>query len=402
MADANVEAPHDKRRMRIEAREGLCGRFYCVEDVFMDRPVQVNVKPDEWAKDGKDPRAVNDFGVPASIRAGWLPEAIKSAMAAKPFPVGLGEAVFVKSPDVGKLTEIFKKMFNRNLFVYHSDDSALSLVCSDGMFWCNLDISSCDTSQGSCVFEFMYLLCPVEFLRIMSFLLDQCAQTCKVGHGKSRLLFKPVRYFEYSGSLLTTLLNCVASFNIGRQILEGWSGGTREEARSYVNSVLERCGWKVTCEEEPMFSGVQFLKHSPARTEDGEIVACTNLGVLLRALGQKTGTLPKGDPYEQAVLFNTGLVSGFKHAGNTSLLRILQDKYPVRVPAAIVDRHGSNITKYHSNGNSSPISDDSVRCRYRLTPGAYWEMLDLLAVSQVGDVIDCEASRAILFRDYGL
>lgn len=380
----------------------LCGRFECLEDLFMDRPVQVNVKPDEWAKPGKNPRAVNDFGVAASIRAGWLPEAIKTAMASVQWVVGDAACMFVKSPDVSVLSRLFQRMYRSSLFVYHSDDSSLSLKCTDGMFWCNLDISSCDTSQGPSVFEFLYLLTPDNevLLRVMSLLLSQCSQPCKVGHGRRRLLFRPLRYFEYSGSLLTTLLNCVASFSIGRQILEGWKGGTRAQARAHVDAVLKDCGWLVTCEEERTFQGLQFLKHSPCFTEGGEIVACTNLGVILRALGQKVGNLPSGDPYVSAQRFNAGLVAGFVHCGNTSLLRLLRSLFPLEKDTVV--RHGSNITRFHTGGSELPISDSSLLERYQLSIGAYQELLDLLSVSTVGSLIDCHASRTIIHRDYGL
>lgn len=429
MAHQNVDAPHPKRRMRMAAREELCGRFECVEDLFMDRPVQVNVKPDEWAKPGKDPRAVNDFGCAASIRAGWLPEALKCAMEKVQWRVGGGCCVYVKSPDVAVLSRVFSRMYRSSLFVYHSDDSSLSLVCDDGMFWCNLDISSCDTSQGPSVFEFLYLLCPEEHLRVMSLLLAQCSQPCKVGHGRKRLMFRPNRYFEYSGSLLTTLLNNVASFTIGRLILQGWKGGSRVDARRHVQSVLLECGWKVTLEEESSFGGLQFLKHSPCLSEEGEVRAVTNLGVLLRALGQKSGSLPKGDPVErstsvlpglaagltqcfrshsslvydvaeQARRFNAGLVAGFVHCGNTSFLRLLQEKFPLKADTAV--RHGSNITRFLTGGSTILISDVSLLERYQLTTGAYQEMLDLFAVADIGDLIDCEATRTIIHRDYGL
>jgi len=319
-------------------------------------------------------------------------------MSARHYLVNGVKFYFVKSPDVARLSHLFSKMYRENVFLYHSDDSAIALTCTDGMFWANLDISSCDTSQGPSVFQFLYLFCPDEFLPVMSLLVEQCAQTCKVGHGRSRLLFKPRRYFEYSGSLLTTLLNCVASFTIGRAIVGGWKGGSRADALAHVNGALSTCGWNVTCEVEERFSGIQFLKHSPAFTTDGDVCAVTNLGVILRALGQKTGNLPKGDLYEQARLFNSGLVAGFVHCGNTRLLRVLQEKFSL---SAVV-RHGSNITKFHTGGSLSLVNDDTVIERYGMTPGAYQELLDLLCVSEIGDLIDCQASRSILLRDYGL
>lgn len=386
--------------MRQAAREELCGRFDVLVDVFMARPVQVNQKPYEWAKPGKNPRAVNDFGVPASIRAGWLPEVIKSAMSV-PHKVGCGETVFVKSPDVAVLTSLFRRMYTSNVFAYHSDDSSLSLVCSDGMFWCNLDLSSCDTSQGPCVFQSMFLLTPDEYLRHMSLLVNQCRSVCQVGHGPKRLRFRPVKFFEYSGSVLTTLLNNVASFNVGRQILEGWKGGTRKQAHGFVTDVLERCGWRVVCEVEDDFEGIQFLKNSPCFGEDGEIRTFMNLGVILRALGQKTGDLPgKGDWVDRAKMFNRQLVKGMVHAGNHSLLAALERKFNPDVPACPV--YNSNALRLLTNGSRAALRDTSVCRRYSASPAEWQELLDVVLASDVGDVIDVSLSRKCIRRDYGL
>lgn len=401
LSNKSVDQPHDKRRARVAARAELEGRFECFEENFVDRPVQVNVKPLEWAKPGKMPRAVNDFGMKASIRAGWLPEAIKSAMSACPYKVGAGCCWFVKSPDVAVLTSLFRAMDGGDVFAYHSDDASVSLRCVDGMFYANLDISSCDTSQGPAVFESMYLLCPEEYLHVMRLLVSQCQEPCQLGYGPGKLLFRPIRYFEYSGSLLTTLLNCVATFNIGRQIMERWTGGSRADAEKLVRETISSCGWSCTLETEPRIEGIQFLKTSPCRTIHGDIGMVVNLGVVLRALGQKSGEIPgHGDVKSRAREFNASLVAGMVHSGNHSLLRLLEAKFP---------RHWGTKAVYNSElhrrliGGSRVVLDDMSVCRrYDITMAQYQDLLDAIEYAGFGDVICTSASSIIIMRDYGL
>lgn len=396
-------APHVKRALRAPAWEEVLrdGDDRSEDVTFMGRYVQVNIKPDEFAKPSKPPRAVNDLGVKASLRAPWLVNAVKDALSSHPLVYKGWEYIFIKSPSMIALAEAFEKMTRRNVFLYFSDDSTVAFRTSEGMFWANLDITSCDASNGTSVFESLLDFAPGRLRRHMKALLRQCTWECRVGYGKGCLKFKPVEYFEYSGSLLTTLLNCVANLALGFYITQGYTPRSMLETQKWIEDRLGSCGWQCTIQRCSSFEEVQFLKCSPCRTVSGKWLPCLNLGVILRSIGQRRGDLPgRGDLAARARSFNAGLVKGFVHAGNHRLLRTLQTKYLSERNADV--QFNSDAARFLTDGLKEILDDASVCARYGISLGAYDELNNLIAHADFGDRISCQASDTILQLDYGL
>lgn len=373
------------------------GREFGYRDQFMDRPVSLNLKKGEFAKPGKPGRIVCDLGTPASIRSGWLITIIKEACTAVEDIVNSARLVYVKSPDMEFMSEQFNLMRTKSHFVYHSDDSCLALECLDGMLWLNLDISSCDSSNGTSVFNELLQVVPDTLVPEISTLLDQCRAKCRVNGTK--LDYEPVEFFEYSGTTLTTLLNNIASRTIGAQLLAGHIRGTKEEVLANVNRILDVCGWKCTVDVCSSLEELQFLKCSPLLGVDGAYHSCLNLGVILRCFGQCYGDLPGRGPIAiRGYEHNCGLVAGLVHAGETSLLHALRRRFPPRGQTAI----HTNASQSLENGSPSYIMDQSVSTRYGITLVDYQELINSIDASSVGDFVDVAASRTILQMDYGL
>jgi len=396
----SANQPHPKRCARmaglLELEEG--GRLFDRTDIFMDRPVRINGKKDEFAKPGKNARTTGDFGIPASIRGGYLMEALKLALSEMDMRIDGIPLRYVKAPKREILREVYKYMENNSMFVYHSDDSSLSLKCGDGMAYFNLDIAGCDCSQGPAVFRMLRQCTPDDQLWLIDLLIEQCAQECVLGYGAAKLRFKPVTYFEYSGTLLTTMLNNIANMCIGVHIIRNVDLTSVECCRASLEKVMLNCGWSCPAVRCDVFEGIQFLKTSPCYLVNGEIDAILNLGVILRVLGQKRGDLPgRGDLERRAFEFTAGLVSGFKHAGDHVFMSLLRSLYP-KVEAI----YGSNCLRYLEGSDIGSCDTNSLARRYGLQVQDIEEMCTLYQNSAYGDVIHCRASNAILELDYGL
>lgn len=401
--------PHPKRELRVRAAMELNddGRLWCPSDDFMygrNRYVMLKQKPREWGKSGKFARVICDLGTPASLRAGVLFESIKKAMASTPLVGDSFSVHFVPVPNVRLLTKFFREMMTRNMALVFSDDMALSVHyrrCDGtiGRLYAEVDISGCDASQGPAVWDLARRLVPTSLLSQFDATLSQALKPCVVGHGREKMLFQPMLPREYSGIIATTVLNNCSSFCIAYHLLSQFPLLPELECRARLQERLEECGWRCTLLVADNVERLTFLKHSPVLGVDGQYYAALNLGVILRSLGQKTDDLPgSGDLVKRAFEFNSGLVKGLVHSGNTALLRLLQRKFDADVKPV----YNSYLVEQVSDGPNVVLHDASLLLRYGLSQAQYEEMLFLLEIASMGDVIDCEASRRIMDVDYGL
>lgn len=365
-------------------------------------PVQLNMKTMEWGKPGKNGRIVCDLGTPASLLGGDVLSVMKDVLAARPTVVLGQEMHFIKSPDRNRLREAYKGMLTKNMFLYFSDDSTWSRRCTDGMLYVNLDLSSCDLSNGPAVFQYLAHLFPPGYEALGLMLIEQCRSPANLGHGTGRFRVAPEWYYEYSGTTLTTMLNCLANVMIGEQLAH-IPYGSRKATCVCLEHLLKNCGWKVPFtvgDECERFEDITFLKTSPAYTVDGAVDSILNLGVILRTLGQKVYDLPGRGPMEnRAYEFNSSLVRGFKHAGDTSLMELLKRKFRGESMHCV---HESYTVNHMVGTDVGRIDDHSLCSRYRITVAELHCMLNTLEQAGFGDIIDTPASRAILKCDYGI
>jgi len=195
----------------------------------------------------------------------------------------------------------------------------------------------------------------------------------------------------HSGSTLTTFANNIANFYLGLSIYNGTHAGmTKQEVVDIIPRLCGELGYKVTVEVCDVIEDVQFLKHSPVYTVDGKISAALNLGVILRTLGQTDGELTMSPEH-----FLSGIINGFKHAGNSTLMRVLRKHV---ISTKVIAKH---YLIAHSSGREGLLDDNSLVRRYRLSLDEYHDLCSILDSAGIGDVIRTEASIKIMKRDYG-
>lgn len=403
---AYMEQPHAKRKERVNTLEEvkLCGTLNTEWDPTSHVNSEIKI---ETGRNKKLPRQFISLGTKSILLAGFIMSKFKDC-----FTEQFGcDSEFVSGPTVVNLTRVFSRLMDPETlyFCYYSDDSCCSIRCVDGVFMANIDISSCDTSHEQALFDLLVYLCELDTV-VQSLLRDCVAQLCSALNIVSSEGYKVVLLFGtallYTGSIITTPINNLANrvilASIKRELAKHIGVLRRSDCRALIVRAAENCGYIVTVDvcNEPQ--ELQFLKTSPVLTMDGWI-PCLNLGVILRVLGHCWGDLPGKDRIEvRAYDWQAQLVASFVHSGDHSLLRVLRCKYPM---VRKIKRMESMVNKlFEYRGLDFPgnyITDEELSIRYSLSHSELHELLQQLEEAQVGDMMDCIASRKILSKDYG-
>lgn len=374
---------------------------HAVREQTFTSVVKLKQKPHEFAKPGKYARITCDLGTPASLRAGWLPEAVKHSMSEVREVVGGVLIGFVNSPDPVVVGECFDAMLTRPCWWFFSDDATVSLPVLDDdgvvrLAWFNVDISSCDSSCSQSVAELLLSCCPQEDHVHMRALIKQLSAPCSLGRGPGRMLFRPVTLFEYSGSVLTTALNNCSMFTAASFCAEQWSTPSRKFSVELLEALLLAAGWRCSVELCECFEDVQFLKQSPVLRESGRYGAMLNLGVVLRSIGQCRFDLPGSGPLEErARLHNSSVIRGMLPGGLNPVVCAYVQKFGVVAEAA------EAFYGFPRSGVGPTFDSQSMCRRYRVELHELEHFLDVLRESGFGHVIDTPFSRAVLAKDYG-
>jgi len=400
MVASHITLPHPKRSLRIRSLADWVASHGCDEDnpQYPDREQVCGfLKKDEWAKPGKIPRQVVSMGVTRSIYGAHVAEDVKQSLAEVEDDEDGHCIVFVKSPEYEQLREVFNRLVLGDYSAIFSDDMCVSYRTVDGLVYrANLDISGCDASHTRGVFDVAQELANgTEYQTIMRNLIAQCAEPFVLCSGEDSMRFRPTGPILYSGSVLTTLINTIASRQIARHVASRARGATLQHIRENIQAWLDETGYDVTAEECHTPEELQFLKHSPYLSGDGTLVPQLNLGVVLSSMGQKVGDLPgQGDLVQRAIAFNASLTASLVHSGENSVLYAFRRKYPNGV---ILPEHQSKLEDAHG----AHVEDHEICKRYGITVPDLQELVDLIDQSKIGDVINCVASRAIILKDYG-
>lgn len=407
--------PHIKRALRVQSLQILKDTSAFLEGIFT-RKVEGKVKFPEFAKPGKYPRMIGDYTCPGSLYGGFLMDSIKEAFSEEYSAFDGHKMVFVKSPNREVMLDVFHKLVNPELltFVYHSDDSCAGVRCEDGMLWMNVDISSCDTSNRSPVFEWLEYVCESSaYLKVMKGMVAQCRNPLYIANPfskKEKLKFKSSEPIEYSGSLLTTALNNVASSNIGLafscEVEKLRSEGGRLTRSAVVELMIKSArnvGYLVTCEVVTEIEGIQFLKNSPFTTQGGGLDFFLNLGVVLRSLGSCDSDLPGKSSeslYVRAYRHVSSVLKGYCHAGNNDVFNALRQKFPIREEVGTCD---VKIWYHASEMDSVEYMPNSALCkRYGCTEAEIEQLVFHINECDIGTIVSCSALEKIYKLDYGI
>jgi len=358
----------------------------------------------EKAKPGKNPRLVGDYTTPGSLLAGYLCEYAKSAF------IGCDDAYsqfgfnvcgmyseFVKSTDADTLRRIGEMLVsdNRNLHFHHSDDSLLKI---DGKLY-ELDISSCDSSNGSPIFDIvLWLFEGTQFHDVMRRCVAQCELPLKLRdpfNFISSVKLQTIRPFEFSGSTLTTLLNEIASTLIGLQISYDKSVTCEQVIQSAI-----AVGYNVTLVPRDNMAQATLLKNS---WWDGE--SFLNLGAMLRSFGTFSGDLPGSSKIPLEIRcedFCGSLVVAYKHCGSTSVYKALARRYVYHTgyyDDVVCDKLSYS---YDSSIKRGDIGDAALIARYGVTQSEIDELCYHIVNRKMFQHLSLPIIDKIYEVDYGL
>jgi hypothetical protein len=396
-----AQLPSAKRRIKLLA---LIDVINSSEYSLFVTHIRGKLKLYEKAKPGKNPRLIGDYTTPGSLLAGYLCEIAKSAFVGcqdgysqHGFDVCGMYSEFVKSTDSATLDRVGDMLVNdtRNMHFHHSDDSLLKL---DGKLY-ELDISSCDSSNGQPIFDIVsWLFEGTQYKDIIERCIGQCSLGLKVRdpcNYSNSVKLQGIRPFEYSGSTLTTLLNEIASTLIGIQI----SFDKSNTSEQVINSAMS-VGYNVSLVLRDNMSQATLLKNSWDGTR-----SFLNLGAILRSFGTFSGDLPGSSKIPLDIRcedFCASLVIAYKHSGLTSVYKALARRYCYHTGYYDdVVKHNLSYS-YNSEFARGDISDKAIIDRYCVTQSQIDELNYYITFRPMFQVLSLPIIDKIYFVDYGL
>jgi hypothetical protein len=391
--------PHIKQKLRIRSAEQTLSLGKLLSLIHTSNN-KIVVKTGELLPPGKAPRVIGDLSTNASIVGSLLAKIFK-VVSEKPFRHRDLYSRFQPNPDTHRLIRLFKHILNPIDSLVHyffSDDSIMSYRCSDGLAVCNLDISSCDSSITSSLFDLMISMWPVGWDQLARACVEQLLHKVKIYSGKYKLKVKPLTVRLLSGSSLTTLIDGLGNQLIGYVVSENVHHGmTKRQFYNCVEQSGRIAGFDLTIQIAEEYSKLQFLKFSPVYTSCNQLTAILNIGAIVRNLGSSDKRLPgKGPILQRYNNYMRGVISGYEHAGNHIVFDILRTKYP----------HTTNVIydRYHHITGKQPgyVDQHELFKRYDLTHAQIDEFLYCLRTAGYGDLYNCPALQRILNIDYGL
>lgn len=245
----------------------------------------------EVAKENKYPRLVVSMGEEAALIGRFIAKRCKMAMTT-PFITETLYAQFVPTSSYADLKKAFETLaypHKKWVYIYSSDDSCMAHFDGGKVTWMDIDISSADKSHGWVVFEALRELVPEIHRSEIDVCISQLTAPLKIRNidrPREVVKLKPKRPVLYSGSVLTTLTNNVASLSIAYAI-SLQNSSDKESIRKAAASA----GYLITAKIHGCFQDIQFLKHSPVEDTCGIFQPVLNLGVFLRASGIIEGDL---------------------------------------------------------------------------------------------------------------
>lgn len=413
-------APHPKRALRTAAQtyKEENGLLY---DYDIVKKALGSVKTQEWAKINKIPRQVVDLTVSSSLVAGWVISIIKEKLSKFPYRYAGAEAVFIKEASLDKLQTVFEAALKPSFwlqFWYHSDDSFMSLTWNGITLWLEMDINSCDTSHGPVLFDaFLGVIPKGRVYDAVMAVIAQCQLpldiVCPTNPWK-KVTLVPEQPVLYSGSTITTILNCLGCLTIFKSISDNKiqydQCKTVDEVKALTIHLASLAGYIVTVDVWEHIQQATFLKHSS--NEHGE--PWLNIGVIQRLSGTCKGDLPgSGDLYTRCEIVQSKLVEGLVHAGDSAVTNALRARFPklslTSKETKTFDRYSKltgsyivdQINSLTPNRNTPVrVTDADIMFRYNLNEIELDALVSSILNFAPGRVIDCPASRKIYTKDY--
>lgn len=444
----NADIDHVKKALRWAYVTNVV--FHHDDDIMVER-LNGAVKR-ELAKYGKVPRIYVSYQA-GCMYANEIPELVKVALDA-PFHYRAGELVpdlavrihIMAKPKDDSLSVCFSQLMEATLMedtlvvVIYSDDSVYAGRVRGVSFGFNVDISSCDASNNSLVFALAGTCLAGFSKRRACGLLKQCMLPITIrnpNNPSEKLVVDFHSAFEGSGTVLTTVLNHVASYLIAVGVAIQLSSGLAPEPAIEAGAAM--VGHKVTCESwcddgAPVFEKIQFLKHSPVLSTTGEWVPTLNFGCVLRSLGSIEGDLePKHfgvTPSEFRAIpiqdrmdrFLGGVIKGLVHEPESRVMCALRSRFVDRgettldirrgvlevsgsVPSSRYERSaflGIGDAMRMKDRSKSVLCEESLCRRYDIAQGDIDELVGHILEMKLGSVSVTAAATNFYRVDYGV
>lgn len=410
-----------------------------VQGTILEANVQVAVVisvKDEIAKNSgntpKMPRLFTSYGIGCCVAPG-LPDVAKKHMNGW-YMFNIGDLkvclIAYTLPKTTELELLFNELIhatnrtdNYLCVAFYSDDSCYAGCVGGVRFGYNVDISSCDASNGVPIFYATTAMLSGLDSELAAKLLEQCCQPLRFNVKEDphkNFKIKPPGVFEGSGTVLTTVLNHNASVGnaicTGIQIARLLGIGSPIDVARAIEFGASMVGHKVTVSSievdgvlEP--SKFQFLKYSPmlAKGKDGveRYIPARNSGSIVKGFGQlkeamqarqigvDSATFSMMTMSEKFTKFLSGVVAGYCNEAETPLLAALRTRFPLKETKIDTD---FILVQPDGCYSDMVISGASLRARYGIDD--FSDMVRILLDLQVGDIVTDYALETFMVVDY--
>lgn len=412
------DLPHAKRTLRKTLGMKLANGEAYVGGNYVNE-ITAEVK-DENMKYDKPPRLFFSLGLFAPLYGGYWLDMAKQYMKRERYFECNGFIAYVEflpdnSPEA--IADWFARAYER----VHSNEKSVSFVtCGDDMamvsnidgpmFW-EVDISSCDASVGTGMFnlvshQLLAMGVPQDQVRG---LVGQCTKPFRIRNPNNLGEFLLAKFFGYyliSGTVLTTFAGTWSSMMIIGSILAGLEQGLREP-EDFAPKVKD-LGFVVTIEPRTHFVGLTFMRRFGCPSVDGKILAPQCLGAVGKSLGKiipelSESVIPnsRGMTLEQrAEIFLGAVLEGWKNEPSYQFLNNLRKSFKFK--QEVKEQYLDHLRRQYKSPVRGNLDEDALCLRYGFTRFEYEELCGALNGLRLGDRLHSDVLTKIFSIDYGM
>lgn len=400
--------PHAKSAIRRSLARARFGELRPAHVGFV-KEIEAQVK-DEPAKPGKPPRLYFSLGLLSPLFGGAWIDAVKKSLF-EPRIVRRDafelETQFVGDNSAATVASYFDKAWSvrsgvmpRIYALIMSDD--VKVDTPTGSY--DLDISMCDASLGLGLFWVAWLflracMVPEEVIQGLLSQVSQRVRTSNPNDKKEYIIWRFITYYLVSGTVLTTLVDTLASFMVVAAFAAAYTSGVREAVD--FTEWFAAVGLCVTVEFYDRFEQSTMLKRHPMRLESGVIAAPLALGCLLKRFGlidTDISKIPGLTLEDRCATFLGGVVESWKGEPGHPLLDVLRERFPVRHGFTVLNED-ERLTKDLSHER---VDLESLLACYGASLGEYYEAVEIAKELQIGSIAQCAFLQKVFAKDYGL
>jgi len=449
--------PHIKRELRSRYVQHV--KVHDEEDILVVRP-NGKVKQEKAKGGNKVPRIYVDYGA-ACMYANELPEFMKVCISGEhiitvPMTNGfklINRINIVSKPRKDSIGNAFDELINvqerhNELYtVIYSDDMCMAGNIMGQPFCYNVDISSCDMGNRQLTFCMVGGLLGNFSQERVCGSIEQCMKPIELFNPfnvDEKIIVQSEGPAEGSGHPWTTVLNhsasfnnaCSATFDLAKLfVLDVKSPLSANEVIKTIVSNSSKYTGHITTVQDCFVDGmlvpelIQFLKHSPIKTVEGDFVPVINLACILRSFGivdgsitpEKIGVTPEMfklmSESERMDRFFSSVVSGLVHVPHCNMLKALRERFGVnsttivRAPGVLnylldskaeLKREFGEWTGEYVDYSVRVLDENSLATRYGLTSEELQSIGDMISKIQLGSHFYNTAVDKLFEADYGL